>query len=830
MTANPEPNRDDIEKLKASVDLVSLLEAHGVAVKKLGRAYKALCPFHSEDTPSLSVDRKKGLYHCFGCGESGDHLSFLQRHLKLTFPEALAELRQRGGQVAPTPQAPAVEPPPFPYELLARVAEVWHQAFCERHEGLAYLEKRGLKDKEMLRIFQAGYCDGEQLLATTSAVERELLQRVGVFSEGGKEFFSRCVVFPIKDRHSRVVGFYGRSTLAKAQVPHRYCTGLKTGLFYVEAARGASEVFLVEGVLDALALYQAGFTHVMALGGTQGLNSALIGHLRAESVKDLVLCLDADEAGRQATASLEKKLTAEGFSVRSVSLPEGQDPLSCVPNVSGAELKSRLQGAETVVASPLQRQYKKLSAAQGKLKVWVSVTHEEEKAEATVDLYSTRSRKQEALSLARRLGLEAQELEDWFFQVLGKLEEQKGTDPDSQELFGQVKVEPMTPMQRQDALAFLKRPDLVEAILADMEALGYMGEEEAKLLGYCVSVSRKLEKPMSAIIQSGSGAGKSYLAQIIHALTPPEDVVFYSRLSQQALYHMPKDYLVHKLVELEERTGGESCDYQIRALQSASKLVQAIVVKDPNTGQLFTKENEVLGPIAYIETTTSLRLNPENTSRCFEIPLDESPEQTRRIHKRQKALKSLDRLESTDHKDRICQRHHHAQRLLEPVPVVIPYVHLLTFPDQWLRSRRDHDRFLHLVEVLAYLHQFQRPRKAHKGIEYIEATTADYRWAYFLAHRVLSSSMDELSRWARELLTLFETEQPVWPTRRELRERLQWPDRRTRESLEELVELEYLEVQRGSNNQLSFQLTAYPGTTRQARGLLLPDELDSLWS
>jgi len=177
MTANPEPNRDDIEKLKASVDLVSLLEAHGVAVKKLGRAYKALCPFHSEDTPSLSVDRKKGLYHCFGCGESGDHLSFLQRHLKLTFPEALAELRQRGGQVAPTPQAPAVEPPPFPYELLARVAEVWHQAFCERHEGLAYLEKRGLKDKEMLRIFRTCLASGHSTISAAGKCKTEQYPR-----------------------------------------------------------------------------------------------------------------------------------------------------------------------------------------------------------------------------------------------------------------------------------------------------------------------------------------------------------------------------------------------------------------------------------------------------------------------------------------------------------------------------------------------------------------------------------------------------------------------------------------------------------------------------
>ena len=826
MTANPH-DRADLDVLKASVDLVALFEAHGVSIKKMGRGFKACCPFHEDKTPSLSLDSKKGLWKCFGCGKGGDGLSFLEIHKSLSFGEALQELRKFAG-AAPLPAVTPQPQEPFPYDLMGRVAEVWHQAFCERPEGLAYLEQRGLKDKEMLRLFQAGYCDGEKLLAITTVPERELLQQVGVINEGGKEFFSRCVVFPLKDRHGRVAGFYGRSTLPHAKVPHRFCAGPKTGLFYPQAARCAQEVFLVEGVLDGLAVYQAGFSNVMAMGGTQGFNAALLEHLRGEKVSELVLCLDGDEAGRAAAQMLEGKLKTEGFRVRTVSLPEGQDPLSWMTGSSQLEIKARLALPQPNVQLP-QRNYKKLSSAQGKLKVLVSIASEGQRAEATVDLYSTRSRKQEAFSLARRLELDVQEVEDWLFSVLRELEEQKGSEENLQGLFRQVEVAPMTAQQRAVALDFLGRSDLIEVILADMEALGYMGEEEAKLLGYCVSVSRKLAKPMSAIIQSGSGAGKSYLAEIIHSLTPPEDVVFYSRLSQQALYHMPKDYLVHKLVQLEERAGGEGCDYQIRALQTSHRLVQAIVVKDPGTGQLFTKENEVLGPIAYIETTTNLRLNPENTSRCFEIPLDESPEQTRRIHQRQKALKSLERLSAVDTKESILQRHHDAQRLLEPVPVVIPYVHQLTFPDLWLRSRRDHDRYLHLIEVLAYLHQHQRPRKTHQGMEYIEATVQDYRWAYFLANRVLRGSMDELTRWGRELLSFFEAN-PLSYTRRELREQLQWPDKRTRDALDELAELEYLEVLRGASNLFSFRLSPIKGmATQPTLGLLHPDELEAKW-
>ena len=827
MTVNS--SRAEVEALKARVDLLALFEANGVAVRKSGLGYKSLCPFHEDKTASLSVDSKKGLWHCFGCGKSGDSVSFLERLKGLSFSEALRELSEFAGSLPAAPRPVAVAQEPFSYELVERVAEVWHAAFCQFPEGLAYLEQRGLQDKEMLRLFQAGYCDGKQLLAITTNAEREILQRVGILNEGGKEFFARCVVFPLKDKLGRVAGFYGRSTLPNAKVPHRLCAGSKTGLFYPQAARGAQEVFLVEGVLDALALYQAGFGNVMALGGTQGFNSVLLEFLRAEKVARLALCLDGDEAGKIAAQQLESKLRLEGFQVRTVTLPHGQDPLSWMTSASQLELRSQLQSAPLETAHPaLEQSYKKLSSAQGKLKVLVTLAHEGLKAEATVDLYSSRSRRQEALALARRLNLDVQDIEDWLFSVLNELESKKGEE-NVGELFGKIEVPQMTARQREEALHFLGRPDLIELILADMESLGYMGEEEAKLLGYCVSVSRKLAKPMSAIIQSGSGAGKSYLAETIHSLTPPEDVVFYSRLSQQALYHMPKDYLVHKLVELEERAGGEGCDYQIRALQTSHRLVQAIVVKDPSTGQLFTKENEVLGPIAYIETTTNLRLNPENTSRCFEIPLDESPEQTRRIHERQKALKSLERLSIVDTRESLLQRHHDAQRLLEPVAVVIPYVHLLTFPDQWLRSRRDHDRYLHLIEVLAYLHQHQRPRKTYRGVDYIEATAQDYRWAYFLGNRVLRGSMDELTRWARELLSFFESN-PLSYTRRELRERLKWPDKRTRDALDELAELEYLEVLRGASNLFTFRLSSSSGLAHElALGLLHPDELEAKW-
>ena len=507
----PQSFRQDIDTLKSHVDLVDLLAAHGVQAKSNGRGYKALCPWHCEKSPSLSVDREKGLYHCFGCGKEGHHLTFLLDFKELPFPEAIKELQRFAGQAPPALSngKPQATEPPFPYELLERVAEVWHQTFCQRPEGLAYLESRGLQDKEMLRLFEVGYCDGEQLLASATAQDKEHLQRLGIINERGKEVFSRCVVFPLRDHAGRTVGFYGRSTVPKAKVPHRFCSGPKTGLFYPQAARGTERVHLVEGVLDALAFYQAGFPNVMAIDGTQGFNQPLLEHLKREQVGELVLCLDGDQAGQTAAAELSARLQAEGFSVRSIELPEGQDPLSLLPGLSQAELDARFRPKlpsrpDPVAAAPKpkvepeagpieqKRKYRKLSAAQGKLKVLVSLSCDGQEAQATVDLFSKRSRKQEALELSRQLDLDPADLEAWFMKILNELQEQKEQDlgENHEEMFKVEPPPPMTAAEREQALRFLRRPDLVDAVLRDMERLGYMGDEEAKLLGWCTCWAR----------------------------------------------------------------------------------------------------------------------------------------------------------------------------------------------------------------------------------------------------------------------------------------------------------------------------------------------------
>ena len=198
----------------------------------------------------------------------------------------------------------------------------------------------------------------------------------------------------------------------------------------------------------------------------------------------------------------------------------------------------------------------------------------------------------------------------------------------------------MTATDRAEALAFLKRRDLLDQAAKDVDALGFVGEDTNKRLLYLVAISRKLPDPLSAIVLSQSGAGKSGITEVIEKLTPPEDVVLLTRLTPQSLYYTEPGFLDQKLVIVEERYGSMEADYSIRVLQSRKKLIAAAPIKDPQTGNMRTKVFTVEARAAFIEATTASAVNHENATRCFELSMDESPEQTKRIHERQRLMRT----------------------------------------------------------------------------------------------------------------------------------------------------------------------------------------------
>jgi hypothetical protein len=252
------------------------------------------------------------------------------------------------------------------------------------------------------------------------------------------------------------------------------------------------------------------------------------------------------------------------------------------------------------------------------------------------------------------------------------------------------------------------------------------------------------------------------------------------------------------------------------------------------TGQFKTQIVEVEGPIAYLETTTSMRVNYENATRSFEIYLDESEDQTLRIQSAQRRSRMPVDYNREERRRAIQRRHHHAQKLLEPVQIGIPYAELITFPSHRLRCRRDHERFLSLIEASAFLHQHQRERGVTgDGTPYVLASPDDYAVAYTLAKDVLTGSLHELTHRAREL---WETVRD-WVareaggspdfgfTRRELLELTGLEQHRLRDALDDLVDMEYLEVvSGGKGKQMIYRLLVHDQHGVRL-SLLTPQEL-----
>jgi DNA primase catalytic core len=427
-----------------------------------------------------------------------------------------------------------------------------------------------------------------------------------------------------------------------------------------------------------------------------------------------------------------------------------------------------------------------------------------------LDLMSAKARGAFVAEAALELGLPADTVKRDIGQVLLKLEAVQ------EELLRTTTPTPGVVISAGDeaaAMAWLRAPDLLDRIAADIAASGVVGEAENALTVYLAALSRKLDRPLAVLIQSTSAAGKSALMDAVLDLVPEEERVAYSAMTGQSLFYLGEADLKHKALAIAEEEGARHASYALKLLQSQGALTIASTGKDPATGKLVTQDYKVEGPVALMLTTTAIDLDEELRNRCLVLTIDESREQTRAIHVRQRYEETLEGLVAREDSAAIRALHHNAQRLLKPMKVVNPYAEQLTFLDDKTRTRRDHRKYLGLIRAIALLHQHQRPartleRPGMAPLAYIEVTLDDIAAANRLAHAVLGTTLDELPPQTRTLLHLVrhyvdarartEGLQPrdLRFTRRDVREATGWGDTQLKLHLGRLESLEYLLVRR----------------------------------
>jgi DNA primase catalytic core len=769
---------------------------------------------------------------------------------------------------------------------LGQVADYYHSTLKESPEALAYLESRGLTSSEMIDRFRLGYANrtlGLRLPARNRQAGEELrgrLERLGVLRESGHEHLAGSLVIPLFDETGGVVGMYGRKIRSdlKAGTPlHLYLPGSHRGVWNWEALKATRTVILCEALIDALTFWCAGFRNVTSAYGIEGFTPELLEVFKRHGVAEALIAFDRDEAGDRGAEKVAAELVDVGVTCYRVQFPKGMDAneyaLNMKPTAKALELviksatligpgKGRV--VETPPASPAlpsplppaaapavpapalaaevdgdevrfafgDRRYRVRGLARNTtfdcLRVNLLAGRGERFHVDTLDVYSARQRAGYVKQAAAELGAEEDVIKADVGKVLIKLEELQ--DANVREAGKPKAAAPaLTDAETSAALALLKDPGLLDRIVADFERCGVVGEETNKLCGYLAAVSRKLDEPLAVIIQSSSAAGKSSLMDAVLAFVPEEERVKYSAMTGQSLFYMGETELSHKVLAIVEEEGAARASYALKILQSEGELQIASTGKDPETGKLVTHEYRVEGPVMIFLTTTAMEVDEELLNRCLVLTVDEDRGQTQAIHERQRAARELPGRLAKKSRDGILKVHRDAQRLLRPLLVVNPYARRLSFPDHRTRTRRDHVKYLTLIETIALLHQHQRPVKTveHEGklVEYVEVTASDIAIANHLAHQILGRSLDELSPQTRRMLGLLDAmvmaaceklameRKDFRFSRKEVREATGWGNTQTRVHLERLVELEYVVVHRGQNGQSYVYELVYDGKT-----------------
>lgn len=726
---------------------------------------------------------------------------------------------------------------------------------------------------------------------------RTRLEALGVYRKTGREHLNGCIVIPVRNASGDIVQLYGRRTDPKApkEMRHLYLARPLAGIFNAPSLT-TREIILTESILDALTFIRHGMENATCTFGTANFTEEIFEAIRAAKIESVRLAFDADEAGETATTQATARLQAIGIECHAVKFPWGMDANQYALDQSPEALRQAVRNAAWIESKAIPQKSEVspetavpssslaanlLAAKEGKisdnpnepfvalakngapelakagdsheitfgqrlyriggleknnspeaLKITLRVTVDGLMHVDSLDLYRDGERRKFIDRASEETTLE----KDLLKRDLGKLlllleqaQEQRFNAARSETSIAPA----LTAEEQGEALELLRSPDLLKRIVTAYDQAGIVGEETNLLAAYLACASRKLNKPLAVIIQSTSAAGKSTLMDAVLSFFPDEEQVKYSAMTGQSLYYLGEGNLKHKILAIVEEEGAEKASYALKLLQSEGELTIASTGKDPHSGRMETQEYHVEGPVAIVFTTTSIDIDEELMNRCLVLTVDESRDQTERIHTLQREARTIEGILAAERRKDIQRIMQNAQRLIRPMRIANPFARHLTFTSGRTRTRRDHEKYLTLIDTIALLHQHQRETITHsvngREVTMLPVTLDDIEAANRIAPEVLGRSLDELPPQTRRLLETIKihvrekmkaekSEQKFARfTRREIRERTGWSGSQIRRHLEHLIELEHV-AQRGGRNGLLIQYELLTDSAETATG------------
>jgi DNA primase len=416
-------SREVVSRVRDAADLVEVAQDH-VRLKKRGRTWEGLCPFHDEKTPSFTIDQDKGLYYCFGCHAGGDVFKFVMELETLSFPEAVERLARRFGVHLPaaSPEARSRRDRSERLRGILEEAQHWFQARLASADGAAAraeLERRGF-ERGTWTTFGFGWApdDWRELVSDLSRSHPEgalVDAGLAVRPDSGRspyDRFRKRVMFPIRSGDGRLVAFGGRilgdGEPKYLNSPESPLFTKRSTLFCLDLARrpisDRGEAVVVEGYFDCLSLHRVGVTHAVAtLGTALTADHARLLRRRLGSDGRVILCYDADSAGRRAAAAGSRVVLEAGLRVAVLVLPAGSDPDDIVRS-SGAAGFDELLDRPTSLVEFLLADLPEDAARRRRLAAAVS--------EVVAVAQDPHTRDEMFFELSRRVGLSQEVLRD----------------------------------------------------------------------------------------------------------------------------------------------------------------------------------------------------------------------------------------------------------------------------------------------------------------------------------------------------------------------------------------------------------------------------------
>ncbi|MGC4116142.1 MAG: hypothetical protein QM765_16490 [Myxococcales bacterium] len=739
-----------------------------------------------------------------------------------------------------------VTPETSDQELLHAVVDYYAATLKASPAALIFLQAQGVTSAEAVTTFQLGFSDRSLGLRIpcknrkAGGSIRERLTALGILKPNGHEAFRGALTVPLFDEEGRLVQVFGRMVGDKLRpsVPRDlWLHANRRGVFNL-AAFGACDTIVVAGsILDALAWWCRGHRNVTAP------TADLVATLERHKTATLVLAF----AGADGLAA---ELEARGIRCSRASGPDDSPPTPVpvpAPPVQ-APAPSPTPGAPEPERDELvllfgERRYRIRGLADNLsyslLRVNLLCSREGVPAGTgfhvdSLDLYSAKQRAAFTKLASLELGVAEDVIRGDLGRVLLHLEQEQDRRIQAALTPAEQKVV-LTRQETDEAMELLKAPDLTGRIVADIQTCGLAGEGTNILAAYLGVVSRKLDRPLALLIRSSSGSGKSSLMDAVLAFTPNEDKLCFSSLTPQALYYLGETNLRHRVLAVAEDQGAAKVSYPLKLLLSEGSLTIGSTSKDER-GRLVSQTYRVEGPVGLIFSSTAAELDEELLNRCLTLTIDESPEQTRAVHRIQQLRETLEGLVASRERERLTCLHQNAQRLLRPLTVLNPFAPSLGFSSAQTRMRRAFPQYLTLIKAVALLHQHQRPVRTvavgGESVEYIEVEPADVALANRLCLDILGLSLDELPPQARKLLGLLDQmaaercrkqgiERSAYRFgRRGVRAFTGWSDFQVRTHLARLIAMELVVVHQGGRGRLFEYELLFDGREQDGRVVL----------